>query len=178
MSNSSTRWLVLILFAASGFAALIYEITWYQLLQLAIGSTAISLGVLLASFMGGLCLGSFLLPRYVREDEHPLRIYAAIELGIAVCGLLVLFLLPLMDRVYVAGVQAGMPSMLSRGMLAALCLLPPTMLMGASLPAISRFIKSSPGAASQWSWLYAGNTLGAVMGALTAAFVLLRLFDV
>ena len=53
--SSPTRhvWLVLLLFAASGCAALIYEITWYQLLQLALGSTAISLGVLLASFMGG-----------------------------------------------------------------------------------------------------------------------------
>lgn len=170
--------LVLVLFAASGCAALIYEITWYQLLQLAIGSTAVSLGVLLASFMGGLCLGSFLLPRFAREDQHPLRVYAAIEAGIAVCGLLVLWLLPLMDRVYFAGVQAGMPSMLLRGVLAALCLLPPTFLMGASLPAISRFIKSSPRAASLWGWLYAGNTMGAVLGALVAAFVLLRLYDV
>ena len=48
---------ILVLFGASGCAALIYEIVWYQLLQIAIGSTAISLGVLLASFMGGLCIG-------------------------------------------------------------------------------------------------------------------------
>jgi spermidine synthase len=53
---------VLVLFCASGGAALIYEIVWYQLLQIAIGSTAISLGVLLASFMGGLCLGSLACP--------------------------------------------------------------------------------------------------------------------
>ena len=55
--------LLLLLFAGSGCAALIYEIVWYQLLQLVIGSTAVSLGVLLATFMGGLCLGSLLLPR-------------------------------------------------------------------------------------------------------------------
>jgi spermidine synthase len=170
--------MVLGLFAASGCAALIYEITWYQLLQLAIGSTAVSLGVLLASFMGGLCLGSFLLPRFVPEARHPLRVYALIELGIAVCGVAVLWLLPLMDRIYFAGVQAGMPSMLLRGLLAGLCLLPPTFLMGASLPAISRFVKSSPRAASLWGWLYAANTCGAVLGALAAAFFLLRLFDV
>ena len=54
---------MLLLFAASGCSALIYEIVWYQLLQLAIGSTAVSLGVLLATFMGGLCLGSIGLPR-------------------------------------------------------------------------------------------------------------------
>ena len=50
--------LVVLLFAGSGCSALIYEIVWYQLLQLVIGSSAVSLGVLLATFMGGLCLGS------------------------------------------------------------------------------------------------------------------------
>ena len=50
---------LLLLFAASGCSALIYEIVWYQLLQLAIGSTAVSLGVLLATFMGGLCMAAW-----------------------------------------------------------------------------------------------------------------------
>src|SRR5277367_2437522 len=89
---------LLILSAASGAAALIYEIVWYQLLQLAIGSTAVSLGVLLATFMGGLCIGSVGLPRLRAAQQHPLRIYAALELGIAVCGVLVLVILPLVDR--------------------------------------------------------------------------------
>jgi hypothetical protein len=51
------------LFAASGAAALIYEIAWFQLLQLVIGSTAVSMAVLLAAFLGGMCTGSLLLPR-------------------------------------------------------------------------------------------------------------------
>ena len=56
----ASRFLVvlLVLFAGSGCSALIYEIVWYQLLQLAIGSTTVSLGFLLATFMGGLCIGS------------------------------------------------------------------------------------------------------------------------
>jgi len=165
---------ILILFALSGMAALIYEIVWYQLLQLAIGATAISLGVLLASFMGGLCLGAGLFAR-LKIRAHPLRIYAAIELGIAAFGLALLWLLPLLDKVYFAAVTAGMPSLLLRGLLAALCLLPPTILMGASLPAIVRFAGRGP---SGWAFLYAANTLGAMAGALLAAFVLLRLFDV
>src|ERR1051325_9813097 len=74
---------LLLLFAGSGCSALIYEIVWYQLLQLVIGSSAISLGVLLASFMGGLCLGSLMLPRILKaRDEHPLRVYAKVEFGI------------------------------------------------------------------------------------------------
>ena len=56
---------LLLLFVGSGCAALIYEVVWFQLLQLVIGSSAISLGVLLGTFMGGMCLGSLLLPRYV-----------------------------------------------------------------------------------------------------------------
>jgi hypothetical protein len=65
---------LLVLFAGSGCSALIYEIVWYQLLQLVIGSTAISLAVLLATFMGGLCLGSMALPRILAaQKEHPLR---------------------------------------------------------------------------------------------------------
>src|ERR1043165_8308366 len=84
--------LLLLLFIGSGFAALIYEIVWFQLLQLAIGSSAISLGVLLGTFMGGMCLGSLLLPRYVSAKQHPLRVYAKIEFAIGICGLVVLFL--------------------------------------------------------------------------------------
>jgi spermidine synthase len=73
----------LFLFVGSGCAALIYEIVWFQLLQLVIGSSAISLAVLLGTFMGGMCLGSLLLPKYVNAKEHPLKVYAFLELGIA-----------------------------------------------------------------------------------------------
>lgn len=62
---------VLLLFVGSGCAALIYEIVWLQMLQLVIGSTAVSLGVLLGTFMGGMCLGSLLLPRLVSNKRHP-----------------------------------------------------------------------------------------------------------
>ena len=144
--------LILLLFFASGCAALIYEVVWYQLLALAIGSSAISLGILLATFMGGLCLGSYFLPRLTRPDQHPLRVYGAIEFGIGVFGLLVLWGLPIVDRFYVAGVQGGMPGMMMRGLLAALMLLPPTFLMGASLPAISRFIASTRRGVTWWGW--------------------------
>ena len=71
--------LLLLLLAGSGCAALIYEIVWLQLLQLVIGSSAVSLGLLLAAYMGGLCLGSAALPRLVSPDRHPLRVYAFLE---------------------------------------------------------------------------------------------------
>src|SRR6267142_5092256 len=82
---------VLCFFVGSGAAALIYEIVWFQLLELVIGSSAVSLAVLLGTFMGGMCLGSLALPRVISAREHPLRVYAFLELGIGAIGLIVLF---------------------------------------------------------------------------------------
>jgi spermidine synthase len=169
--------LLLVLFAGSGCSALIYETVWYQLLQLAIGSTAVSLGCLLATFMGGLCIGSVWFPRLRLAGQHPLRIYAYLELGIAATALLVHFVLPLVNMAYIAGAEHGMPGFLLRGLLSAICLLPPTILMGASLPAIVRWLKSTPNGVSWYGLLYAANTAGAVFGCLLAGFYLLRLYN-
>ena len=149
-SADVTRYLplLLVLFAGSGCSALIYETVWYQLLQLAIGSTAVSLGFLLATFMGGLCIGSVWFPRLRLSGQHPLRIYAYLELGIAASAILVQVLLPLVNLAYIAGAEHGMPGFLLRGLLSAICLLPPTILMGASLPAIVRWLKSTPNGVS------------------------------
>src|SRR5437868_7211359 len=98
---AAARWslpLLLVLFAGSGCAALIYEVVWLQLLQLVIGSTAVSLGVLLGTFMGGMCAGGLLLPRLVSPRRHPLRVYALLELGIGAVGLAVLFGMPFVEQ--------------------------------------------------------------------------------
>jgi spermidine synthase len=152
--------------------ALIYEVVWYQLLQLAIGSTSVSLGILLATFMGGLCIGSVWFPR-IRLAQHPLKVYAGLELGIAACAVLVQLSLPSLNRLYIAGAEHGMPGMLWRGVLAALCMLPATILMGASLPSIVRWAQG----VSWWGYLYTGNTAGAVIGCLLAGFYLLRIYN-
>ena len=177
--SSSSRLLpiLLILFFGSGCAALIYEVVWYQMLQLAIGSTSISVGVLLATFMGGLCIGSMGLPR-LRTEMHPLKLYALIEAGIAVLALLVLVGIPLIDKVYIAANGVGLPNMLLRALVAAICLLPPTALMGASLPAAARWIQSTRKGVSWWGLLYGTNTVGAVLGCLLAGFYLLRMYGV
>src|SRR5438034_10990575 len=89
---------LLLLFIGSGCAGLIYEIVWFQLLQLVVGSSAVSLGVLLGTFMGGLCLGSLSLSRIVSARRHPLRVYALLELGIGVLGIAALFVVPYVAR--------------------------------------------------------------------------------
>jgi spermidine synthase len=169
--------LLIILFIGSGCAALIYEIVWFQLLQLVVGSSAVSLGVLLGTYMGGMCLGSLLLPRYVSARNHPLRVYAIIEGGIGVCGLLVLLILPLLDHLYAAIGGSGLFGMLMRALVAAVCLLPPTLLMGASLPAIARYVESSPRGVCWLGFFYGANIAGAVLGCVFAGFYLLRIYD-
>lgn len=168
--------ILLFLFAGSGCAALIYEVAWYQVLQLALGSTAVSLGILLATFMGGLCIGSVVLPR-MNLGKSPLKVYAGLEFGIGVLGVIVTIALPYVSHVYAAWAEHGLESMLLRGVVAAVCMLPSTILMGASLPAIVRGIESTPRGVSWWALLYGGNTAGAVFGCLLAGFYLLRIYN-
>ena len=156
---------LIFLFIGSGCAALIYEIVWFQILELVIGSSSIALGVLLSTFMGGMCAGSLLAPRLISRTHHPLRVYAMLELGIAVLALLILVGVPAVGHAYA-------------GMLAAICLVPPTLLMGATLPAISRWVETTREGVSWLGLFYGGNIGGAVLGCLLAGFYLLRVYDI
>ena len=169
---------LLVLFVGSGCAALIYEVVWLQLLRLVIGSSAVSLGVLLGTFMGGMCLGSLLLPRLVSRRRHPLRVYAVLELGIGALGLVVFFAMPYVEQVYLRNAGHGLADILMRGAVAGVCLLPPTLFMGATLPAIARWVETSTEGVSWLGFFYGGNIAGAVFGCLLAGFYLLRVHDV
>ena len=157
---------LLLLFIGSGCAALIYEVVWFQLLQLTIGSSAVSLGVLLGTFMGGMCLGSILLPRRIsagsppaeglrlprarhRRDRHARAVRHAAA-----------------DRPVHPIAGTGIIGILLRGVAAAICLLPPTLLMGATLPAIARWVQTTPEGVSWLGFFYGGNIAGAVIGSL------------
>ncbi|MDQ8164773.1 MAG: fused MFS/spermidine synthase [Gemmatimonadota bacterium] len=169
--------LMLLLFIGSGCAALIYEIVWFQVLQLVVGSSAVSLAVLLGTFMGGMCLGSLMLTRYVARSVHPLMAYAKLEALIGVVGAVLIVLMPLVGRLYTAVDGGGPTSIVFRAIVAILFLLPPTILMGATLPAMSRYVEATPSGISWLGFFYGGNILGAVIGCLGAGFYLLRNFD-
>ena len=168
---------MLLLFIGSGCAALIYEIVWFQVLQLVVGSSAVSLAVLLGTFMGGMCLGSLMLTRYVARSVHPLMAYARLEALIGVVGAVLIALMPLVGRLYTAVDGGGPTSIVFRAIVAILLLLPPTILMGATLPAMSRYVEATPSGISWLGFFYGGNILGAVIGCLGAGFYLLRNFD-
>jgi spermidine synthase len=169
--------LMMVLFVASGCAALIYEIVWFQVLQLVIGSSAVSLAVLLGTFMGGMCAGSLLLAKFVDPMRHPLDVVARLEGLIGVCGAALVILMPLVSRLYTAMDGGGQASVFLRAIVCVLLLLPPTVLMGATLPAMSRYVKATSSGVSWLGFFYGGNIVGAVVGCVIAGFYLLPRFD-
>ena len=72
----------------------------------------------------------------------------------------------------------GVTGIVFRAVIAGICLLPPTILMGATLPAISRWVKATPDGVAWLGFFYGGNIAGGVVGCLVAGFYLLRMFDV
>src|SRR6058998_2031266 len=169
---------LLMMFVGSGCSALIYEIVWFQLLELVIGSSTVSLGILLGTFMGGMCLGSLLFPRLISRMYHPLRVYALLELTIGVIGLAILFAMPVVAGAYTAWAGSGFFGLVIRSIVAGVCLIPPTLLMGATLPAISRWVETTPRGVSWLGFFYGGNIGGAVIGSLLAGFYLMRVHDI
>ncbi|RPI83321.1 MAG: SAM-dependent methyltransferase, partial [Planctomycetaceae bacterium] len=179
MSPSRTAGaLLLLLFTASGCASLIYEIVWLQRLGLSLGASSVSLAILLTSFMVGMCLGSSAFPRCVSPKWHPLAVYSVLELLIAACGLIIHGALPAVGKLYWSLAAHGSADLVARAGVALIVLLPPTALMGATLPAISRLFVSSATGMSPLGRFYAANTLGAVVGCLASGLYLLRLHDV
>ena len=165
------------LFFLSGCAALIYETVWFHHVQLVVGASSISVAVLLCSFMGGMALGSTWLPRRLPATAHPLRLVALLELGIAAFGLLIPVALPVVHQAYVAVVGYGYGGILLRAFVCALMLAPPTMLMGATLPVVARWLAGRPGGASETGLLYTANIAGGAVGTVLAGFYLLRVYD-
>src|SRR5690606_34219679 len=166
------------LFIVSGCAALIYEVVWYQSLSLIIGSSAVSMAVVLATYMGGMGLGSLVYLRWRGRFGHPLRIYAQLELLIAVFALLVLYVLPWAGGLYTSVGGGGFTGLLLRGLFCAIFLLPPTMAMGATLPAAAGWLRSTPEGVSRAGFYYTANIAGGVIGCLLAGFLLLRVYDI
>lgn len=170
--------LLLLVSTGSGCAALIYEIVWFQQLELVIGSSAISTAVLLGTFMGGMGLGNLLLADRAGVRRHPMLVYAALEVGIGCWAIVVWLALPAIGRFYFQANSLGQFDYVARALICSVLLLPPTMLMGATLPVIARWTRTTPRGVSWLGACYAVNLAGAVSGCLVAGFYLLRLHNV
>lgn len=170
------RLLVLLLFLVSGATGLVYEVVWTRQLGLVFGVTIFAASAVLAAYMAGLAIGSWLFGRWIDRATDPARVYAWLEIGVGVSALLIPFAFSAIEPLYVALARAFEGQFLlfnlSRAVLAALPLLVPTTLMGGTVPAIGRFLVER---ADSVGWnvglLYGVNTAGAVLGCLAAGFV-------
>ena len=171
---------ILALFLFSGASGLIYQVVWFRLLATVFGATVPAATTVLAAFMSGLALGSYLLGGSGDRTGRPLRLYAGYELGIAVTALAALVAMermrPVATLLSSALGDSGAGLAAARFAVAFLVLLIPTTLMGATLPVLSRaLVRDREAAGVNLSALYAANTWGAALGALVAGFLLIRL---
>ena len=169
-------------FAVSGFAGLIYESIWSRYLKLFLGHAAYAQSLVIALFMGGLSLGSWLASRYSIRWRHLLRWYALAE---AIVGLLGLVFQPLFEGVTQLAYNSLMPALGSpmavstlKLLLSALLILPPCVLLGMTFPLMSAgVVRLFPRlAGSSISMLYFTNSIGAATGVLVSGFVLVERF--
>lgn len=166
-------------FVLSGVAGLLYQTIWSRQYSLVLGTSEAAVSVVLAVYMLGLALGAAIIPRWMHgAGARPLRLFALLELGIAVCAFAIPPLLALVGDWYVA-VAGGLPDPPSAVgalprlyfALACLLLLVPTMLMGATLPVLAGFaVRSAADTGPRIAGLYAANTLGAAAGALAGGW--------
>jgi spermidine synthase len=165
-------------FFLSGATALIYEVLWLRMLGLVFGHTIFAVTTVLTAFMAGLGLGSWVFGRIADRQARPLRFYGLLEIGVGVLCLLVPVMLPWVETVYRALARGLGLSFLAFSLaqfaLILVLLLPPTTLMGATLPVLSRvFATEAHALGRRVGFLYAINTLGAMVGTGLAGYALL-----
>src|SRR5262249_53248139 len=174
---------LMVLFFLSGGNGLIYEVLWFRLLGLLFGVTIYAASTVFASFMSGLALGSFIAGRVVDRTRNPLLWYGIAEGLIGVSALATPAALAAIQWVY-PRLATEAPNSLPfitgiRFLFSFLVLLVPTTLMGATLPIVIKSVLSNSGELGERaSLLYASNTGGAIVGALTAGFYLIGTFGI
>ena len=171
--DATRRVAALSLMAASGAAALGYEIVWTRQGALWLGHESAAVLAILAAFFGGLGIGALALGSAIQRSRRPGTWYAACEFVIGAWGLLLTLAMPATERVLLdlIGASGSAPwqwSIAFVGMFA--LLLPATAAMGATLPAMERLLGQVAARGSSIGALYGANTLGAVAGVLLAAF--------
>ncbi|HEX9052018.1 MAG TPA: fused MFS/spermidine synthase [Anaeromyxobacter sp.] len=167
------------LFFVSGAAGLVYQVVWSRLLNEVFGVTAYAVTAVLATFLAGLAAGGWVLGRAADRSASPLRLYAQLEAGIALLALTGSWVVHAVDPVHVWAATRFAPDsvalLVSRCALAALVVVPPTFLMGGTLPALTRVVVGeTEHVGRQLGLIYAVNTAGAVVGSALSGFVLIR----
>lgn len=170
------------LFLLSGGTALLYQVAFGKKLATIFGATAYAVSAVLAAFMGGLALGSWLGGKYATRFDKPLVAYGVAEIVVGAVCAVTPWLFEGVAAAYLSAVRALPGSLVVvsavRGLITALVVLVPTIAMGLTLPMLSRAIAGEGGAGGmaskrRLSRLYAINTAGGALGALLSAYVVL-----
>lgn len=166
------------LFFASGACALIYQVLWLRLLALVFGVTVYAASAVLAAFMAGLAVGSYVAGRVAPRLGAPLAAFGLVELAIGVTAAATPVAFEALRDLWI-GVAPSLPASPAlltavRLLCALLVLIVPTSLMGATLPLVVSSALGRPEAlGSRIGLLYTVNTAGAIVGALVAGFYLI-----
>ncbi len=173
------RSLILALFVGSGAAGLVYQVVWSRELVLVFGNTTQAVATIVTAFMAGLGFGSLVGGRWANRSRQPLRLYGALELGVAVFAVLLPFAFDDLAEVYRGAYPGLVDNTLGltavRFALALAAVAPATFLMGATLPLLVRYlVRTLDEAGARLGELYAANTAGAVAGTVIAGFVLIE----
>lgn len=166
------------LFLFSGATGLAYEVIWTRMLVRVFGASSFAVSTVLATYMAGLALGSWLFGRWIDRKGNPILIYGLLELGIGVFALVFPFILAGLNplyRVLYGNLEGSLYTLsLIRFLLSFAVLIVPTTLMGGTLPVLSRLVAGSVSNLTfRVAWLYSINTFGAVAGTLVTGFLLL-----
>lgn len=170
--------IAVICFFLSGFSGLVFEVAWIRKASLVFGSTTFAVSTVLAVFFLGLAIGSYLFGNISKKTLRPLKVYAALEISLGLFALASLFLLDFTNDLYgilYRSLAGGTILLFSaRAVLVGIVLLPPTILMGGTLPLFCRqYVIDDTKITRTVGWLYGINTLGAAIGCAMAGFILL-----
>lgn len=175
------KYVVLFLFLVSGISGLMYEVVWLRMLTRITGVTVYATATVVAAYMAGLALGSFLFGRFIDKREDSLRIYAILEFLVACAALLVPVMLaastPLSQLVFRSSGESIFVSTTVGGATSFISMLIATTMMGGTLPVLTSFlVKRDNLFGGNLGKLYGLNTLGAVFGVLLSGFVTIGAF--
>jgi len=168
-------WLLYFLFFFSGAAGLGYQIAWIRMFSTSLGHEMPAVLAVVAAFMGGMALGAWSLDKPISRSGHPGRWYAFLEILIGLWALVSTLLIPLANESALQAIGVEPSALRHWGIAFALpfmTILPATAAMGATLPAMERFVSPMAADTRCVGAIYAANTLGAVAGTLLAVFVI------
>ncbi len=163
----------------SGFAALVYQVAWAKMLSLTFGSSTLAVSSVVAGFLGGMGIGAWLYRRVSDRGVEPLRSYSALEFGIALSTAIFTLFFRFLPGLFAATagiLPAGLVMDAFRALSAIVLLLVPSVLMGATYPALcTALIHTRSGVERHLGWIYGFNTLGGAAGAMVAGLAMIEL---